>query len=231
MQLYLLAQAAVEAAPAAEAVPVWMMIVGTIMTVVAGFVTKWVNKLTNAKADKLEAEAAVAGISKKEKYIKLAEAAVLRIVASLNAKELPKIAKLIRDGQLKTKAGVKKYLRGMGSTAKVELIAAMSGKGIDVLDELGDATIDHIIRKTVDDKSPVMGETARTLLQGGWKVILDQGKTWLKSPESGTAVTGDAKSGEDKMADKEGKPVADADDEVDADDGSLSIAGAEAAAA
>jgi len=205
-----LAQAADAAATVAAEVPtdaksIIMYVVGTLIVMAGGWITKKVNDLAGARADKLREEAGAEGIGRVEKLRKLVEAMALDIVASLNESQLPVLAKMIRDGKLKTKAEVKAFLRSLGATAKAQLIQGMGDAGYDILDELGDTTINWIIRKTVDKASPVVGETARTMLEGGWEVVLDKGKTWLDSKETPDAVTS--------------KPIEPADDDELDDDG------------
>lgn len=186
MQFLLLAEAVAPVIPAAptDTTSIIMYVVGTLVMMAGGWLTKKVNDLLGARADKLREEAKVDGISRVERLRYLTEAMALDIVASLNESQLPVVAKLIRDGKLKKKSQVKEFLYGLKDTAKAELIQGMGDAGYDIIDELGDSGINWIIRKIVDKTSPIVGETAKTLLEGGWKVVLDKGKDWLDSEET-----------------------------------------------
>lgn len=183
-----------EVAAEAPVVPVtgnWILDVASVFAMVLGTIlTKWLTSYLSAKREEAKKRLEDTTLSSLERMRYEVEAIIYEVVGNINQKHLPVLISAVAAKKIQTVDDVKQRLRALGDEALNEVIAIAQERGIDAVAVLGKRWIVSKIRSVVDEKSPFLGDTAESLINGGADLLVSRGSEWLKSIG---ANTGDAK--------------------------------------
>lgn len=169
--MFLLAQVAAPAAASGDGdLPAWFqMLMGVLSLLITALLLPYLKRkaeAAKAEAEKLQAEAGTAAQTTRDILLKRLEAIALGAAARIAEKEFPKLALMVKNGELQDKAAVKKIMYAWGASLRDEVIAYFRQEGIDIIAAVGDDYLDHLIEKVANKVSPFPGrETAVHMLQ------------------------------------------------------------------
>jgi hypothetical protein len=169
--MFLLAQVAAPAAATGDGdLPAWFqMLMGVLSLLITALLLPYLKRkaeAAKAEAEKLQAEAGTAAQNTRDILLKRLEAIALGAAARIAEKEFPKLALMVKNGELKDKAAVKGIMYKWGAALRDEIIAYFKIEGIDIIAAVGDDYLDHLIEKVANKVSPFPGrETAVHMLQ------------------------------------------------------------------
>lgn len=185
---------AAEAAAEAPAVPVTgnllLDIVAVIATVLGGFVTVWVSKFLSAKSAEAAKKLEDTSLSALERIRYQVESIIYEVVGNINEKHLPVLITAVAKKEITSVDDLKARLKALGDEALSEVVDIAQERGIDVIATLGKKWLVTKIRSVVDERSPFLGDTAESLINGGADILINKGTEWLQGLG---ADTGDAK--------------------------------------
>lgn len=170
-----------QAAPDALAdAPLWAQAVYAIVTVlIAGFLLPWLKSMAEQARSKANEQNQAAAITLRERI----KAAAIEGAGVIAEQRLPALAERILAREQKyTKAEIKNEMRQWGADLKQQLVREFSDSdGINLIEVVGDAALDNIVRWAADSTSPFPGkETATTLLIDDWSNRLVKfGVSWV----------------------------------------------------
>jgi hypothetical protein len=168
--MFLLAAAAGETASTGGGLPTWfemfMAVLSLLITALLLPYLKRKAEAAKAEAEKMQAEAGSAAQNTRDILLKRLEAIALGAAARIAEKEFPKLALMVKNGELQDKAAVKAIMYKWGAALRDEVIAYFRQEGIDIIAAVGDDYLDHLIEKVANKVSPFPGrETAVHMLQ------------------------------------------------------------------
>lgn len=122
-----------------------------------------------------------ANLSKLERLRFEVESIIYDVVGNINRKYLPILVHAVANKQITKREELKNRLKSLGDEALNQIMTIGGQRGIDIIGTLGKDWVITKIRSVVDEKSPFLGDTAESLLNGGADWLLDQGKKYLES--------------------------------------------------
>lgn len=152
--------------------------VGILSTIVTLFVVPWLR----AKKKEADAVAKRADIDARGRLFARLKGFIFRRADALAQRELPEIAKKVRDGRLKTRTDIKVELSKLGGDLFDEAKKYFLNQHIDLAKEVGDDALDKLIRTAADYVNPFPGkETAAMLLEAKVSdMLIERGVVWLR---------------------------------------------------
>jgi len=165
----------VGAAIAGEGDSTWRTILGTVIVILGGMLTKWLRKSALSKAKSYEEQAKNAGQDTKQRIVARAKAYIWRRAAEIQEYELPELAAAVVRRQISADQ-LKRRLRALGDRLVDETVEYFDRQDIDIVAEFGKAQIMSWIRSAVDEISVFQKwPTAKILVEGGAEAILAVG--------------------------------------------------------
>lgn len=185
---------AAEVATDVPAVPVtgnWIVDIAAVVAMVLGTIlTKWLTSFLTAKRDEAKKRLEDTTLSSLERIRYEAEAIIYEVVGNINQKHLPVLIAAVAAKKITSVDDLKSRLKALGDEALSEVVEIAKERGIDVIAVLGKKWLVTKIRSVVDEKSPFLGDTAESLINGGADLLVNKGTEWLNGLG---ANTGDAK--------------------------------------
>lgn len=173
-----------EAVVAAAQQSSWQQMLLTIFSIAAialgTIVTTYTTKFLKAKADEARAKLNDTNLDTVSKIKAELESIVYDVVSNINEKEFQKLVLQVANKELDSADAIKARLKELGNTALSEVIKIASDRGIDVVATVGKDWLITKIRSIVDEKSPIVGDTAEGLLNGGANWLVEKGKEKIK---------------------------------------------------
>lgn len=173
-----------EAAEAADALLTgnWLVdIMAIIATLVGGALSAYTATLISSKRDEIKERLKTADLNNHEQIRYEAALIMYDVVGNINKQYLPTLVKAVQKKQITSVDDLKAKLRGLGDLALEQVVSIGAQRGIDLVEELGKDWLVSKIRSIVDQRSPFMGDTAESLLNGGASWLIRQGREWAGS--------------------------------------------------
>lgn len=158
-----------------------MAIVSAFAVALGAWISKYLKDLLNAKKVEAEKRAANEELSRIDRIRSRAKAILYEVINNFQHKEIIELAQDIEDKKITTISEGKRRLAELGHRAKMTVINQMKAQGIDLVEELSEEAIDLLVRRIVDQNSVIPGETMKTLMNGGSRVLINEGERWLES--------------------------------------------------
>lgn len=169
-----------EVAPVLSTVPEASSIQQIIVTVVGLLLTTLVVPWLNNLRKKASAESKSENLTKFEKLKNLAYDFAFTKAITIVEQDFPVIIERAQREKL-SKEVIKQILYGLGKDLKSDLVVFFKAQGIDIIEELGEEYVDHLIRYVADKVSPFQGiETATALVSSGAQTALRVGLEKVK---------------------------------------------------
>ena len=160
-----------------------------VFSLLATLIVVFLIPYLRSKAKHAAEEARVAKIEAEENHVARKAFIVARLrefmldaAASIAEREFPLIADRIKHGQLASVEKVKSELHKLGVKLRDAAIEHFRTQGINLIEEIGDETLDWMIQSVANKVSPFPGrDTARTfLIEGVSDWIIDHGVAWVR---------------------------------------------------
>jgi len=175
---------AAEVATEAPAIPStgnWILdMAAVIATVLGTIITGWLTKFLSSKSAEARQKLEDSTLTALERIRYETEAIIYDVVGNINQKHLPVLIRAVAEKKIDSIDDLKSKLKGLGDEALQEVLDIAAERGIDVVDKLGRKWVIAKIRAVVDEKSPFLGDTAESLLNGGADLLVNKGTEWLK---------------------------------------------------
>lgn len=164
-------------------VDIFAMIAALLGTAITAYTTMFLAKKKAEVAARLENET----LTKVERIQAEAELIIYDVVGNINKQYLPTLVKAVKNKEITSKDDLKHKLRSLGDEALKQVVSVGAQRGIDIVKTLGTEWVITKIRSVVDERSPFLGDTAESLLNGGADWLINLGKDW--AAKRGIAVT------------------------------------------
>lgn len=160
----------------------WIVQIASLLAMVLGTtLVAFLDKLMKSKAEEAKKRAEVEGLSTIEMIRYQAEQIIYQVVNNINNQHLPLLVKAVAEKKVTSVDEIKHRLRGLGDEALDQVIKVGGQSGLDLIGVLGKDWLVGKIRNAVDERSPFLGSTSESLLNGGADWLIRRGKDWMES--------------------------------------------------